>query len=74
MHLTIAITSFGFLGFALVTPSHSARNDAAIVRLVVALLLEQNDEWQLQRRYMQLEGMEAVSDNQALRVSAVITG
>jgi putative transposase len=49
-------------------------NDAAIVRLVGALLLEQNDEWQLQRRYMQLEGLTAVSDNQAPRLSAVITG
>jgi putative transposase len=49
-------------------------NDAAIVRLVGALLLEQNDEWQLQRRYMQLEGMNAVSDNQVPRLSAVITG
>ena len=49
-------------------------NDAAIVRLVGALLLEQNDEWQLQRRYMQLEGMNAVSDNQTARLSAVITG
>ena len=49
-------------------------NDAAIVRLVGALLLEQNDEWQLQRRYMQLEGLTAVSDNQAARLSAVITG
>jgi len=31
-------------------------NEAAITRLVGALLLEQNDEWQLQRRYLQLEG------------------
>lgn len=30
-------------------------NDAAIVRSVGALLFEQSDEWQLQRRYMQLE-------------------
>lgn len=48
-------------------------NDAAIVRLVGALLLEQNDEWTLQRRYMQLEGLNAVSDNQTARLSAVIT-
>jgi putative transposase len=47
-------------------------NDAAIVRLVGAVLLEQNDEWQLQRRYMQLEGLSAVSDNQLARLSAVI--
>ena len=48
-------------------------NDAAIIRLVGALLLEQHDEWQLQRRYMQLEGLNAVSDNQTARLSAVIT-
>ncbi len=42
-------------------------NDPAIVRLVGALLLEQNDEWQLQRRYMQLEGLGVVSDNQIQR-------
>jgi putative transposase len=48
-------------------------NEPAIVRLVGALLLEQNDEWQLQRRYMQLEGMNAVSDNQTARLSAVIS-
>jgi putative transposase len=29
-------------------------NDAAIVLLVEALLREQNDEWQLQRRCMQI--------------------
>ena len=39
-------------------------NDPAIVRLVGALLLEQNDEWQIQRRYMPLAGLHALSDNQ----------
>jgi len=48
-------------------------NDSAIVRLVGALLPEQNDEWRLQRRYLQLEGPQAVSDNQIQRLSAVIT-
>jgi putative transposase len=48
-------------------------NDGAIVRLVGALLLEQNDEWQLQRRYMQLEGLKTVSDNKPQRISAVVT-
>jgi putative transposase len=32
-------------------------NDAAIIRLIGAVLLEQNDEWELQHRYMQVEGM-----------------
>ena len=47
-------------------------NDASIQRLVGALLLEQNDEWQLQRRYMQLEGLTALADNPTARLSAVI--
>ncbi len=47
-------------------------NDPSIVRLVGALLLEQNDEWQLQRRYMQLEGLKVVSDNPLHRISAVV--
>jgi transposase-like protein len=39
-------------------------NEAAIVRLVGALLLEQNDEWAVQRcRYMTLESVSALSDN-----------
>jgi putative transposase len=49
-------------------------NDAAIIRLVGALLLEQNDEWQLQRRYLSLEGLGTLSENQTQRLSAVITG
>lgn len=32
-------------------------NEASIIRLIGAVLLEQNDEWQLQHRYMQLEAM-----------------
>jgi putative transposase len=47
-------------------------NDASITRLVGALLLEQNDEWQPQRRYMQLEGLQTLSDNQTARLSAVV--
>ena len=32
-------------------------NEASIIRLIGAVLLEQNDEWLLQCRYMQIEGM-----------------
>jgi putative transposase len=39
-------------------------NDDAIVRLVGAILLEQNDEWCVQRsRYLSLETIAALSDN-----------
>ena len=47
-------------------------NEAAITRLVGALLLEQNDEWQIQRRYMPLEGLASLSENASARLSAVI--
>ena len=46
-------------------------NDASIVRLVGAMMLEQNDEWSLNRRYMQLEGLQTVSDTVPTRLSAV---
>jgi putative transposase len=32
-------------------------NEESIIRLIGAVLLEANDEWQLQHRYMQIEGM-----------------
>jgi transposase-like protein len=47
-------------------------NEAAITRLVGAILLEQSDEWATQRsRYMTLEAIGAVSDTANVRLSAV---
>jgi putative transposase len=46
-------------------------NDNAVTRLVGAMLLEQSDEWSLQRRYMQLEGLHSLSDTAVPRLSAV---
>jgi len=42
-------------------------NENAIIRLVGALLLEQNDEWAVQRRYMTLETLEGLSDDPQAR-------
>ena len=47
-------------------------NDPSIVRLVGALLGGAERRWQLQRRYMQLEGLKVVSDNPLHRISAVV--
>jgi transposase-like protein len=38
-------------------------NEAAIVRLVGPMLLEQNDEWAVQRRYVTLETLQALCDD-----------
>ena len=46
-------------------------NEPAIYRLVGALLLEQNDEWAMQRRYMTLETLAEVGDNPNISLSAV---
>ena len=47
-------------------------NDDAIVRLVGAILLEQNDEWAVQRaRYMTLETMNQMSDDPLISLPAV---
>ena len=47
-------------------------NEAAITRLVGAILMEQSEEWAVQRaRYMTLETMAPVSDDPIVMLSAV---
>ena len=47
-------------------------NEAAIIRLVGAILLEQNDEWAVQRaRYMTLETIAHLSDDPIVKLPAV---
>jgi putative transposase len=47
-------------------------NEEAITRLVGAILLEQNDEWAVQRcRYMTLESVSGLSDNTTIRLPAM---
>jgi len=53
-------------------PSGIFPNEAAITRLVGAILLEQNDEWAVQRaRYMTLETMTGLSDDPLVSLPAV---
>ena len=46
-------------------------NEDAITRLVGAILLEQNDEWAVSRRYMTLESIAPVSDTLTVKLPAV---
>ena len=46
-------------------------NDAAVIRLVGALMLEQNDEWAVSRRYMTLETLNVVSHNPIVSLPAL---
>jgi putative transposase len=48
-------------------------NDRAVIRLVGALMLEQNDKWAVSRRYMSLESLSPLSDDPVRRLSAVTT-
>lgn len=46
-------------------------NEAAVVRLIGALLLEQNDEWATTRRYMTLETLGSVCDTAVTSLPAL---
>ena len=44
-------------------------NEAAIVRLIGAIVLEQNDEWTVQRqKYMNLEKLSPMSENDIIKL------
>ena len=47
-------------------------NAAAVVRLVGAILLEQNDEWAVARRYMTLETIRPGADTDPVSLPAVV--
>jgi putative transposase len=47
-------------------------NEDAITRLIGAILLEQNDEWAVQRaRYMTLETIAPLSDDPSVSITAI---
>ena len=46
-------------------------NEASITRLVGAILLEQNDEWQLQHRYMTLETMTTLGEDAIIALTTI---
>ena len=48
-------------------------NEASVRRLVGAVLLEQNDEWQLQHRYLTLETMVGMAASDEAALAALTT-
>ncbi len=48
-------------------------NQIAIARLVGALMLEQNDEWAVTRRYMTLDTIDEVCKDQTVGVAKIAT-
>jgi putative transposase len=46
-------------------------NDQAVIRLAGALLLEQNDEWLVQRRYLSAESMQLILDADRFKASSL---
>ncbi len=48
-------------------------NEKAILRLVGALMLEQNDEWAVTRRYMTLDTIDEVCKDQTVDVAKFAT-
>ena len=48
-------------------------NEPSIIRLIGAVLLEQNDEWQIQNRYMQVEAFEQIDKEEVDPILSITT-
>ena len=44
-------------------------DEETIIRLASAILLEQNDEWAIERRRMMLERIASMTDNRTIKLS-----
>ena len=49
-------------------------NDAAVIRLVGALMLEQSDEWAVSRRYFSLESLARLADTHPAQLPDAAAG
>ncbi len=48
-------------------------NEASITRLIGAVLFEQNDEWQTQKRYMQVEAFAQIDEEETDPILSITT-
>lgn len=48
-------------------------NEPSIIRLLGAVLLEQNDEWQIQNRYMQVEAFDQIDKEEVDPILSITT-
>jgi transposase-like protein len=48
-------------------------NESAIMRLIGAVLFEQNDEWQIQNRYMQVEAFDQIDNEEIDPIVSIAT-
>ena len=74
MFLASNVLTHSAAGNPLSLPNYPQRFSFSLpLRVQISSAVSKNDEWQLQRRYMQLEGLQTLTDNQSARLSAVVS-